>query len=1245
MNYQIFIDTGGTFTDCIALKPDNKSSYKKVLSDGTLRAKILEWLPPSQFKINTNWQLTRDIIHDYRLSISQEEYESKITAFDPHTKILTVDTPVPKKLMTGKPNIKISALEEAPVLGTRLITETALDENFPPLEMRLGSTKGTNALLENKGSRTALFITRGFKDLLSIGDQTRSDIFAKKIEEVSPLTEIIIEVDERIDHNGNIIAPLATDSLKTAISRLKEKRIESCAVSLMNGCKNPMHENKIRQLLSDSGMVLISTGSELSSQIKILERTQTAVVNAYLAPVIHNYLRNIAGKLDSQSLKIMTSAGGLAGFSSFYPKDSLLSGPAGGVVGASMVGKKSGFTNIISLDMGGTSTDVSRYNDSFDYRYEFSVGNARIMSPALAVETVAAGGGSICGFDGFRLFAGPSSAGAYPGPACYGEGGPLTLTDVNLLLGKLSSKNFSIPVDRKKSLEKLEEIQAEMEKAGGKKPDAQEVLLGFVRIANETMAGAIKKISLTKGFDPADHSLVSFGGAGGLHACGIAENLGMKTILIPKEAGLLSAWGIAHASMERFVSRQILKSLSAVQQDLSQAFDELGREAMDTLIKENIAPQHIFIKEKLLFLRYKGQDNSLEIPFANPDSLVADFQEKYFQLFGHRVENRDIEVEAIRVLASEKKKTESCGNENPVAYTPIAAFISENGSKAYQLADFRPGAFIKGPALLLDDFSTFYLEKGWTCELDGNFTAIVRHSCTKNKEKVNPEAADLELFARRFMSIPENMGAMLQRTALSVNIKERKDFSCALLDENGYLVANAPHIPVHLGGLGICVREILKKISFRPGDTVITNHPALGGSHLPDVTSISPVFDAKEKIIAFVVNRAHHSEIGGTTPGSMPPSASSLPEEGVVIPPFFLVREGNANWEGIKDILSSAPYPSRSIDENLADLNASLAANMKGISELKKLLSDFGEEKIRHYFSELRNYAAGRMRKRLSVIPDGKYSAEEFLDDDTALVVNIRKSKKNTLIDFFGSGKVSPGNMNATPAIVHSVVIYVMRLLLDEDIPLNDGLLDPLEIRIPEGLLNPAFPDDIASCPAVVGGNVEISMRLTDTLLKAFGTMAASQGTMNNVLFGNDKFGYYETLAGGTGAGEGFHGSHAKHHHMTNTRITDPEILEHRYPVRLQRFEIRQDSGGQGKWKGGNGLIREYEFLDALSLSILSQRRKSGPYGLHGGGEGAPGEQYVVVDGKIKALGAIDHIQLKKGDRFVIKTPGGGACC
>ena len=1242
--FQLFVDTGGTFTDCIGIDNLGNEYRQKVLSSSSLRGTIKKAFSANHFEISESWNLQRDILKGFSFRLLGSEYSHvEVKSYDFKNKTFQLNQPVSNaENFIGK-NFEITSNEEAPVLGARLITQTALDEDFPDLSLKLGSTKGTNALLESKGAKTLFIVTRGFKDLLKIGTQARPDIFALNVQKRKQITHHILEVDERIDTKGNILKPLDERKIIQQLKHFKKDKIEAVAITLMNAYINPINEIKLAEILKNEGFRFVSFSTELSPLIKILNRAETTVVNAYLSPIINSYVNRISEKIGNQSFQIMTSAGGLVSAKKFHPKDSLLSGPAGGVVGAKKIGEKSGFQKIITFDMGGTSTDVSRIDSEFDYRFELEVGEAKINSPAIAIETVAAGGGSICGFDGYKLFVGPESAGAFPGPACYGAGGPLTITDVNLLLRRLDTRQFGIPVFSEAAEKRLKELIKQIQEKTGIQRKPKEILTGFIDIANEIMAGAIRKISISKGYNPKEFALVAFGGAGGLHACDIAEILGIKTILIPKDAGLLSAYGIGNAMVERFAEKQILQNLKMIQNKIHGYFDEIEIDAIKKLVDEGSKADEIEIRQRMVFLRFRGQDSSLEIPFSKSENLIPNFNEQYRKIYGHTVSNREIEVETLRVAASIRVKNQDKIQTTENIYMPEASFIMKNKTPGFIRNELKAGAHFSGPALFADNYATTFVKAGWKLQLKNKGTAILQHFEQKQKTvKTQTRETELELFTNRFMAIAENMGALLQRTSLSVNIKERLDFSCALLDSEGRLVANAPHIPVHLGGLGVCVQSLLNHFDFEDGDTIVTNHPKYGGSHLPDVTVVTPVFYEGERV-GFVVNRAHHAEIGGISPGSMPPDAKNLEEEGVVISPFYLVRKGEVDWKGMGKILLESTFPTRSVEENLADLNAALAANQNGLNALLTLIKAHGKETVQKYLDLLRKHAAEKMLTTLKKFKNGIYSATEFLDDGSKLNVHITLENGKCIFDFTGSAPVHPGNMNATKAIVNSVSIYVLRLLLNEPIPLNDGLLEPVSFILPEGILNPTFDDDPKKCPAVVGGNVEISMRLTDTLLKAFGVVAASQGTMNNTLFGNKNFGYYETICGGCGAGDGFNGASAVHHHMTNTRITDPEILEHRYPVRLEQFTIRKNSGGKGKWNGGDGVIREISFLEPVNLSVLSQRRKSGPFGINGGENGKPGIQKVIrKNAEEIQLDSIQNIDLNAGDRFIIETPGGG---
>jgi 5-oxoprolinase (ATP-hydrolysing) len=1324
--WQIWIDTGGTFTDCIAISPEYKEQNIKVLSSGRLRGKLIEPLSETTFKIQANWQTEANIFEDYvfrLLNLPRESsYESsnlKILKTDLKNYTLTLASPL--LLMSSQTSIdfEITADEEAPILATRIATQTPLNQALPPIQMRLGSTKGTNALLERKGAKVTLLITKGFRDLLKIGTQQRPHLFALNIIKALPLYENVIEVNERLDSRGDVLIPISENEIDRVTKILKNQNIEAVALAFLHSYLNPIHEVLFKKKLENEGFKFISLSSELANAVKILPRAQTALVNAYLSPIIHNYLSSIksailpiqktlvtehhqAGQIPY--LKVMTSAGGLIDADFFNPKDSLLSGPAGGMVGAVAIAKQTGFQRIITLDIGGTSTDVARYDGAFDYQFETQINDIQLLGSSLAIETVAAGGGSICTFDGFKLTVGPESAGANPGPACYGIGDKLAITDVNILLGRVLPDNFNIPICKDFSQTALEKVQKNIYQSTKTLLKQNEILEGFVQIINEKMAEAIRKISVRKGYNPQDYALLAFGGAGGQHACAVAKLLNISKIIIPYKAGLLSALGMGVAQIERFASVQILKLLKEYGSQLQRVIDDLSQKAVQQLQKEGFTSDEVEIRAVYAYLRFKGQDSTIELNLtaqifggvendtngsknehieALEKIMSIKFKEKYEKIYGHWVgETQTIEIESVKIVASTKKMSISDISQNqpkgfesylpiPTKYTQAYFDGSFQAISVFTWENLHAGATIKGAALLLSHNSTVFIEPDWELLIDGANNAIITDLATSDKlsKDILPidtglEAIDLELFTNRFRGIAEEMGALLQRTSFSVNIKERLDFSCALLDTKGELIVNAPHIPVHLGSLGICVRTLKSTIQMNEGDVIITNHPNFGGSHLPDITLVAPVF-FDNQLVGYVANRAHYAEIGGNRPGSMPPDATCLAEEGVVIPPTYLIQNSEIQWNKLKNILLLAPFPSRAVHENLADLNGALASIKAGIDALKTLCKNFSLQKVQFYMQALKDHAFRSLQKSLETFSVMKMpifaleigfvshhiflNASEKLDDGTKLNVRfeIIQDEENEYvvnIDFEGTSTTHRGNLNATPAIVNSAVIYVLRLLLEVDIPLNEGLMRKVNLKIPSNtILNPLFSDDIFQCPAVVGGNTETSQRLVDTLLRALGLAACSQGTMNNLLFGNEHFGYYETIGGGTGAGDGFDGCDAVHQHMTNTRITDAEVLELRYPVRLERFEIRENSGGNGKWKGGSGMIRELTFLEKVSLSILTQHRKIAPYGLEGGNNGKVGRQFMIrKNGEIEELRGIDKREMEAGDRIVIETPGGG---
>lgn len=1279
--FKLYIDTGGTFTDCLAITPNQEIRRIKVLSNSAIRGQ--GFLQPDKKSIKTNIadNYPDDFFTGYTIQLLDRDQKTySITHSNSSNGLVTLNQKLENAY--GNPiHFEIRSPEEAPILAARLITLTGLTENLPPIQMRLSTTKGTNALLERTGGKTLFLITEGFKDLLHIRNQQRPELFCLNIRKPTPYYDQIIEVSERMDHSGTIIKNIDLIALKERIEPILSG-FQAVAVCFMHSYLNPDHELQVEALLKKLGVKYVSCSSQLNPTIKIVPRSITTDLNAYLTAPMQSYLDEISQAVGSGSLKIMNSAGSLSNSSHYKPKDGLFSGPAGGVIGAKAIANRVSpdLKKIITFDMGGTSTDVSRVDSTIEFVFEHTVGDATLQAPAIDIETVAAGGGSICEFDGQSLTVGPESAGADPGPASYGNGGPLTITDVNLLTGRLQVSNFPITVLPEAAVDALHQLMDRINK-NRETPLTKEVILnGYLDIINERMAQVIRQISIQKGFDPAEYSMVSFGGAGAQHALSVAQKLNIKCVLVPSDAGLLSAYGLQQSLLEEISIKQVLKPLDDCFKNLPNLFEELEQKSISALLNQGFTRDEISTQRRVAALRFLGQDHTLDLEWSLDVNLKQSFEEAYFQMYGHRIDGRKIEVESIRVLASEKKSADEHSPKNrPVnpnktavqpnptdQFTEILYHKKPHKAPIYDISDIIPSSEIIGPALILHPHSTTVIERGWkgTLLFDGTWELVMSDSESKyqydKSVKSQSEEVQLQLYINRFSSIADQMGEMLKRTAMSVNIKERLDYSCALLDSSGYLLVNAPHIPVHLGAMGSCVRTILDEFEKNPdrfltlgfskqhealseGDVIITNHPAFGGSHLPDLNVITPVFHEKT-LIGFVANRAHHAEIGGKRPGSMPPDAQNLAEEGVVIPPMFLAKEGNFKWTAVEDLFKTGPWPSRSPDENIADLQAAVAANYRGVQELKKMADLYGRDEILLYMKRLKEYASHQMKQTIEKIADGKYSAVELLDDGFKLAVECTVRKKSMKIDFTGTSEQHPGNLNANPSIVNSVIIYLLRLMIDEPLPLNDGLLQPIEIILPKGtILNPYFSDVTEECPAVVGGNIETSQRLTDTLIKAFGLTGCSYGTMNNVLFGNETFGYYETIAGGTGAGEGFHGADAIHQHMTNTRATDPEILEHRYPVRLDRYEINKNSGGVGKWSGGNGLTRTLTFLEPVSLSVLTQHRVTKPYGLKGGLPGNCGEQWIErMDGSRETLQWVDGKELHPGDRFVIVTPGGG---
>jgi 5-oxoprolinase (ATP-hydrolysing) len=1208
--WRISADTGGTFTDCHAITPDQRELRVKVLSSGCLRTSALEVLDAHTILLPDPWTLPASFLRGFALrltSSAQAEWlEIKESVPQDGGQRLTLKADLNGGFHPGE-LVELTSHEAAPVLGARLLTKTSLHEVFPPLRFRLATTRATNALLERKGSRVAFFVTQGFADLLKIGDQRRKHLFALQHEPREVYHEAVCSVVERLDAQGQVLRALDEKALLHDARAILGKGIVHAAVSFLHSDLNPAHELQAKALLLAAGFQHVSLSSELARFIKIVPRAQSAVANAYLSGPVETFIQNVSAPLGGTAadLQLMTSAAGLESATKIQPKDLLISGPAAGVHGALNAAKRLGYSRLISFDMGGTSTDVARLDGAVGYRFSQSVGGVQLMSPGVALETVAAGGGSICSWSPSGLKVGPESAGSDPGPACYGRGGPLTITDVNLLLGRFDPQLAPIPLSLRAAEDKFQDLMVSLPR-----PMSREDLLHtLLALATERMADAIRKISVLEGYHPAEYALLAFGGAGPQHACAVAEHLGITTILAPHHAGILSAVGLQEAIPESFAQRQMLCLLAEAETELPPILKSLADEAATSLDSE-VASYRQFAE-----LRLRGQDAPLQVEFTESATLRSYFSLQYEKLFGYSPpDTKPIELVSLRVVASARPETaEPCSRTIKSSHKPN----------------------IVGPALVQDAFSTLVVTKGWEGFNQEELGWVLQRQTTETAEakEILPE-----LMRHRFMSIVEEMGALLRRTALSTNIRERLDFSCALLDPSGRLVTSAPHIPVHLGALGVCVREVMEVCELKPGDTVVTNHPAYGGSHLPDVTLVTPVHDDSLRLIGFVANRAHHAEIGGLSPGSMPAHATSLDEEGVVITPQYLRREGELNFSVLEQLLTGAPYPTRGVEDNLADLQAQLAANLLGETRLRELAMASSRDLVPDMQAVL-NESRAVMSQYLSEIAEGQ--AEELLDDGSAIRVQITKSGQGLRLDFTGTSAQHPANLNATPAIVRSAVLYVLRLVLQTDLPLNEGLLEAVEIHLPVGsLLNPVFTDP---APAVVGGNTEISQRVVDTLLKAWGVQACSQGTMNNFLFGNARFGYYETICGGTGAGEGYNGAEALHSHMTNTAITDPEVIERRYPVRLREFSIRKNSGGTGEWSGGDGVVREFEFLKPLTVSLLTQHRQTLPYGMHGGEPGQCGGQTLSrADGTHEVLSSSTTFEVSPGDRVRLESPGGG---
>ena len=1289
--WEFWIDVGGTFTDCLARRPDGTLASYKLLSSGKIKGQIGAGSTRAAIVDPSRRKDPQQFFEGYTLVLYRGKKDEEgapdleaealdrveVTAFDKETGCLKLSRELSCELEIGM-RYELYSSEEAPLTGLRWLKGLRLTEEVGPVAVRMGTTRGTNALLEKQGARTAFVTTRGFGDVLEIAYQDRPELFALQVQKPAPLYQAVLELDERIDRDGKVIAPLEEDEVENKLTALLEKRVESLAVCLMNSYRNDLHERLVSRVARRLGFDHTSISAQRAPLQKIVSRGETTMVDAYLTPVIRDYITDIRAGLPQVSLKLMTNTGGLVSADRFSGKDSILSGPAGGVVGYARVASQAGFPYAIGFDMGGTSTDVSRFHGEFDFRFEMEItdpesrGGIRLVSPMLWIETVAAGGGSICWFDGQLPRVGPRSAGAEPGPACYGRGGPLTVTDINLYLGRVLQGYFAFPLTMNAVENRLDEIISRMSSLGF--TYTRETLAeGFFRIANSTIAAAIKKISVARGYDVRDYVLVAFGGAGPQHACSIARELGIKKILLHPYGSILSAYGMGMADIKRFSEQAVGTTYSKNALDsLESVFQEMERRLREEICGEGVSEERLLTPRRMLDLRYRGQESTITVPLPRDGNYKKAFEEHHRRQYGFIYPDRDVDIHVARVeMIGETEKPRpaiSAVEERwplPEGKSRFYAADSWCTAGIHRREKLLPGDRIVGPALVIEEGSTLVIDSGWEARVSSLNNIILQDTAAKiikgpgEKTTEDVDLITLELFNNTFSSIAGQMGATLQKTALSTNVKERLDFSCAIFTAQGELVANAPHIPVHLGAMPASVKYIIETFpDMQPGQVYITNDPFNGGSHLPDVTLVTPVFDVKGKLLFFAANRAHHAEIGGITPGSMPPFARNLAEEGVLIKAFPFVSDDRASEEKLTELLRGARYPTRALTDNMADIHAQVAANQTGVARLLELVSRYGLEQVQNYMGHIQDAAENMMHRALLKIPPGEYSFRDYLEDGSPVVVNIRithfrdmgTDKGKVTVDFQGTGGVVEGSLNANPAIVSSAVLYCFRCLMEEDIPLNAGVLKPISIILPENcLLRPPVFHNPEKSAAVSGGNVETSQRIVDAVFGALKVAAASQGTMNNISFGRKSHGkqaalsYYETIGGGAGAGEGFHGASAVHTHMTNTRITDPEVVEARYPVRINRFSVRRGSGGSGRFSGGDGIIREILFLEPLDVSLLTGRRNYAPYGLEGGRPGKKGRNLLInADGREIDLAWAAVFNARPGDILIIETPGGG---
>ncbi len=1163
------------------------------------------------------------------------------------------------KLLSDNPRV----YRDAAVAGIRQLLQLKAGQQIPAdsiRQVRLGTTVATNALLERKGEPTVLVITRGFGDALRIAYQNRPRIFDRRILLPEVLYDRVIEADERISAHGEILTPLDEDAITHELAKARQDGFKAVAIVCMHGYRYPGHEQRIGTLARRAGFIQVSESHRTSPLMKLVSRGDTTVVDAYLSPILQRYVSEVAAELKDVKLLFMQSNGGLADAASFRGKDSILSGPAGGIVGMARTASNAGFTRVIGFDMGGTSTDVSHYAGTFEREYETLVAGVRMRAPMLSIHTVAAGGGSVLHFDGSRYRVGPDSAGADPGPACYRNGGPLTLTDANVLLGRIQPPEFphvfgpngDQPLDAAITQAKFNELAMQITRQAGDTRGPEQVAAGFVEIAVANMANAIKKISVQRGYDVTEYLLNVFGGAGGQHACAVADALGMSKVLIHPLAGVLSAYGIGLADIvamrEQAVEAPLTEALIAA---LPQTLQPLEQDARDEVEADAEGTRESRITAtRRAHLRYDGTDTAVIVPVGSLAEMTATFEAEYTRRFSFLMPDKTIVAEAVSVEvtgAQENLAADTTARSAESRAEPVKVRMFTAGAWAevdlFPRAALRGGQAVDGPAIIAEDLATTVVEPGWRAVVTDRGDLMLERTSPRPDRAEAGTRADpvmLEIFNNLFMSVAEQMGVRLQATAHSVNIKERLDFSCAVFDSKGGLIANAPHMPVHLGSMGESITMVIQRNPhIRRGDVYVLNDPYHGGTHLPDITVVTPVFAPDhDEIWFYVASRGHHAEIGGISPGSMPSASTRVEEEGVLIDNWLLVENGRLNEAETINLLQTAMYPSRAPATNLADLRAQIAANEEGIRELHTMVGHFGLDVVRAYMGHVQENAAESVRRVITALHDGHYEYELDNGAKVNVTVTVNQQQRTAEIDFTGTSPQLKDNFNAPSSVAMAAVLYVFRTLVDDDIPLNSGCLQPLTVIIPEHtMLSPEYP------AAVAAGNVETSQIVTGALYAALGVMAEGSGTMNNVTFGNDRYQYYETVASGSGAGDGFDGTDVVQTKMTNSRLTDPEVLEWRYPVLLESYRIRPGSGGAGRWHGGRGGIRRLRFDEPMTVATLTGHRRVPAFGMAGGQPGALGRHWIEhPDGTVTPMQGCDSVQVRPGDVFVIETPGGG---